>query len=68
MKQKIIKTATRALAKSTILKQKTVIYTKTKFIVTKEFMKFVATDLMFQGVEIVLGILAQGRRSKRSDD
>ncbi len=54
MKQRITKTASIAMAKalvrSTILKQKTVTYTKTKFIVTKKFMKFVATDPMFQGV------------------
>ena len=60
MKQQITKTAkiamAKALAKSTILKQKTVTYTKTKFIVTKEFMKFVATDPMFQGVGITVGI------------
>jgi hypothetical protein len=60
MKQGITKTASiamaKALAKSTILKQKTVTYTKTKFIVTKEFMKFVATDPMFQGVGITVGI------------
>ena len=46
----------KALAKSTILKQKTVIYTKTKFIVTKEFMEFVATDRVFQGVGLTMGI------------
>ena len=53
MKQVIKKAASittaKALAKSTILKQKTVTYTKTKFIMTKEFMKYVATDPLFQG-------------------
>jgi hypothetical protein len=48
----------KALAKSTILKQKTVTYTKTKFIVTKEFMEFVATDPMFQSIGITVGILS----------
>ena len=60
MKQGIRKAASiatnKALAKATILKQKTVTYTKTKFIVTKEFMKYVATDPMFQGVAITVGI------------
>lgn len=60
MKQGIRKAAiiatNKALAKSTILKQKTLTYTKTKFIVTKEFMKYVATDPMYQGVAISVGI------------
>ena len=61
MKQGIIKAASiatnKALAKAIILKQKTVTYTKTKFIVTKEFMKYVTTDPMFQGVAITVGII-----------
>lgn len=48
--------AAKALAKSTILKQKTIIYTKTKLIVTKEFMEFVSTDPMFQGIGLTMGI------------
>jgi hypothetical protein len=48
----------KALAKSTILKQKTVTYTKTKFIVTKKFMKFAGTDPTIQGVGTCMGIVA----------
>ena len=62
MKQGIKKAASiataKALAKSTILKQKTVTYTKTKFIMTKEFMRYVATDPMFQGIGITVGIVS----------
>lgn len=43
-------------AKAMVAKKKTIIYTKTKILVTKEFMAFIAKDPSFQGVGLAVGI------------
>jgi len=50
--------ANKTLANAASLKQKTIIYTKTKLLVTQEFMIYVATDPMFNGVAITVGTVA----------